>query len=606
MTTTDLRYRAWSAHGPAGGSRTITQTWLDGDGAAADISAGVSAWLGGSLADVDDFTGATEIEATLDDNVAELVLPFGLVDQALRLTLGGDVLTVGTAYPSEQGTDSTDDGLTVTLGDALEMTIELVGGGGSGTGLPTGGTTGQALRKISDTDGDADWDTLTATDVGADPAGSAATALTAAGDYVDAELADHVAALDPHVQYLTEVAAAGTYALLAEPIAAAEAARALAAEALLIPLTQKAANNGVATLDGSGLIPAAQLPSIAVSDVFVVASQAAMLALTAQRGDVAIRSDLNKSYVLATESPGTLADWKELLTPTDAVLAVAGLTGTITAAALRTALTLVVGTDVQAFNANLAALAGLTGAADKGIRFTAAGALATHDLTSFGRSLVGTSNLAALQAILGTGTPSSSTFLRGDGSWATPAGGGVTPFLGSGNWGIPNVSIQTPNNATGGNGTRTMGMACKVDAPITVTTLGARVNTTAASGNFRIGLASLTNAALLSSIIADSGTISTATSGIKSYTLPTPVLIPAGWYMRLFQFDGNGTPNWYNAAEYSGHGNLADIGGTVAWVEIWENTGTAYGAFTTATVLSNRGGGGPANGICPTIAMKWT
>jgi hypothetical protein len=65
-----------------------------------------------------------------------------------------------------------------------------------------------------------------------------------------------------------------------------------------------------------------------------------MLALDAQQGDVAIRTDLNKSFILATNSPTTLADWKELLTPTDAVLSVAGLTGAISASGLRSALTL--------------------------------------------------------------------------------------------------------------------------------------------------------------------------------------------------------------------------------------------------------------------------
>lgn len=104
-------------------------------------------------------------------------------------------------------------------------------------------------------------------------------------------------------------------------------------------------NTGIAAgqvpvLDGGGLLDTSILPAIAITDVFTVASQAAMLALTAQRGDIAIRSDLNKSFALATNSPGTLADWKELLTPTDVVLAVAGLTGTISAAALKAALAL--------------------------------------------------------------------------------------------------------------------------------------------------------------------------------------------------------------------------------------------------------------------------
>lgn len=55
--------------------------------------------------------------------------------------------------------------------------------GAAANGLPVGGTTGQYLRKSSATDFDAGWDTVTASDVGADAAGTAAGlvgALTAA------------------------------------------------------------------------------------------------------------------------------------------------------------------------------------------------------------------------------------------------------------------------------------------------------------------------------------------------------------------------------------------------------------------------------------------
>jgi hypothetical protein len=65
--------------------------------------------------------------------------------------------------------------------------------------------------------------------------------------------------------------------------------------------------------DAGGLIASAQLPSIAISDTFVVTSQAAMLALTAQTGDIAIRTDVSKSYILATTDPTTLSNWHELI-----------------------------------------------------------------------------------------------------------------------------------------------------------------------------------------------------------------------------------------------------------------------------------------------------
>lgn len=52
------------------------------------------------------------------------------------------------------------------VGDEAAWLASLVGPPGAG-GLPEGGTTGQILRKLSDDDNDAGWDTLTAGDVGA-------------------------------------------------------------------------------------------------------------------------------------------------------------------------------------------------------------------------------------------------------------------------------------------------------------------------------------------------------------------------------------------------------------------------------------------------------
>lgn len=93
--------------------------------------------------------------------------------------------------------------------------------------------------------------------------------------------------------------------------------------------TQKGANNGLASLDSSGLIPTSQLPALAITTTQVVASEAAMLALTAQTGDVAVRTDVNKSFILTASPASTLGNWQELLTPTDAVLSVDGSTGAV-------------------------------------------------------------------------------------------------------------------------------------------------------------------------------------------------------------------------------------------------------------------------------------
>lgn len=120
-------------------------------------------------------------------------------------------------------------------------------------------------------------------------------------------------------------------------------------------IVNKNVANGYAGLDLSGKISSLQLPSIAISNTFVVASQAAMLAVTAETGDVAVRTDINKSFILAGTNPALLSDWQELLTPTDLVTSVNGMTGVVTinnitgnsatAAALQTSRTIAISGD---------------------------------------------------------------------------------------------------------------------------------------------------------------------------------------------------------------------------------------------------------------------
>jgi hypothetical protein len=81
-------------------------------------------------------------------------------------------------------------------------------------------------------------------------------------------------------------------------------------------ISEKNIANGYAGLNADGLLDPSTLPGLAINDTFTVNSQAAMLALaSAEKGDMAVRTDENKTYVLSTNSPGTLADWKQILTP---------------------------------------------------------------------------------------------------------------------------------------------------------------------------------------------------------------------------------------------------------------------------------------------------
>jgi len=265
----------------------------------------------------------------------------------------------------------------------------------TGGGVPVGGTTGQVLTKLSDTDGDADWQdpagvggavdsvngqtgvvVLDAVDVGAyttvevdtlllskqDEAVVVSSNQTATNDsyYVNVASATYT---DPSpvegkgfivfvrngtatvggtgygtagtvihrifhsgawANYVYQVSS--TFALASHTHTASEVTDFSTASDARIAA---AAGVSIASLSG-GKVPTSQLPALALTDVFTVASQVAQLALTAEEGDVAIRTDQNKSYIHNGGVSGTMTDWSELLTPTDAVFSVNGEVGAVT------------------------------------------------------------------------------------------------------------------------------------------------------------------------------------------------------------------------------------------------------------------------------------
>jgi hypothetical protein len=132
-----------------------------------------------------------------------------------------------------------------------------------------------------------------------------------------------------------------------------------------------------------------------------------------------VSSDLTASRAVISNSSGKIA----VSTVTDTELGyVSGVTSAIqtqlgtkltasnnlsdvsSTSTARTNLGLAIGTNVQAYDAELAAIAGLTSAADKGIQFTGSGTAAVFDLTTAGKALLDDVDASAQRTTLGLGT----------------------------------------------------------------------------------------------------------------------------------------------------------------------------------------------------------
>ena len=99
---------------------------------------------------------------------------------------------------------------------------------------------------------------------------------------------------------------------------------------LKIDANKTGAPNGVASLNALGKIPTDQIPAISFSSVRIVNTEAEMLGLTsAVVGSVAVRTDVNKSFILAVSDPTVLNNWTMLLTPAPPVQSVNTYSGNV-------------------------------------------------------------------------------------------------------------------------------------------------------------------------------------------------------------------------------------------------------------------------------------
>jgi hypothetical protein len=97
--------------------------------------------------------------------------------------------------------------------------------------------------------------------------------------------------------------------------------------ALKLDASQKGVASGVASLDLNAKVPASQIPVVSFQSASVVATEAAMLGLSsAVVGSIAIRTDINRNFVLSGANPAILGNWVELAVPTS-VTTINGIPG---------------------------------------------------------------------------------------------------------------------------------------------------------------------------------------------------------------------------------------------------------------------------------------
>lgn len=232
-------------------------------------------------------------------------------------------------------------------------------------------------------------------------------------------------------------------------------------------ITVSEGSNVTLTQDGQDIEIAATGAAGAPSDATYI-TQTANGGLSAEQALAALATGIVKN----TTTTGVLsiaAEGTDYYGPGGTDVAITdGGTGASTDSGARTNLGLAIGSDVQAYDADLAAIAGLTSAADKGIQFTGSGTAGTYDLTAAAKTVLDDSTVGDMVNTLGGAT---STGTGGLVRATSPTL--VTPALGTPASGVATNLTGTASGLTAGTVTTNANLTGDVTSVGNATTIGA-------------------------------------------------------------------------------------------------------------------------------------